>query len=296
MNKIKKIKILALSSPIIESSAEYMISKIHEFSKIAENFGYKIYYNDKIFSDPELPFFAAKTEYMIEDFIDAINGDYDYIFSFRGGYGSIRIADYIIKNNIHPKNNALFLGFSDLTAIHFLYSNFFNKPSIHCPVLTSLLKSENYTDFFEFLTKKESRYNIDKIFPQNKYQNEPINSELIGGNLRVITSLVGSKLVDNFEKKILFLEDINEESYSTYRDLYQLKLCGIFEKIDAIIFAEFTNSDRYIDYTIEKFVECEIPNIQAYKMKNIGHVIENQPIFLNSKAVIYNNILKVEHI
>ncbi|MCK7485985.1 MAG: LD-carboxypeptidase [Bacillus subtilis] len=65
--------------------------------------------------------------------------------------------------------------------------------------------------------------------------------ELTGGNLSIITGLLGTPYLPDFENKILFLEDVGEPLYKIDRMLAQLKLCGGFDKISGLLFGEFTS-------------------------------------------------------
>ena len=92
----------------------------------------------------------------------------------------------------------------------------------------------------------------------------------------------------------MFLEDVGEISYKIQRCLMQLYNGGFLSKIRAIIFCQFTNSDQYLERTIQDFVNeyCRIP---AFRFDFIGHGEINLPLILGTNAKIIGENLIVEN-
>lgn len=170
------------------------------------------------------------------------------IFAIRGGYGAARILhalDYdAIRNN--PK---IFVGYSDITILHIVLNQKCDLMTFHGPMPTT----EFYKDVDQFT--KNSLINSIFSYRYLGKLNNPDNSkvqvlhngsakgEIIGGNLSVICSSLGTDYEINTKDKILFLEEVGEEPYRVDRMLMQLKQAGKLNDASGIIFGAFTNCD-----------------------------------------------------
>jgi muramoyltetrapeptide carboxypeptidase len=100
---------------------------------------------------------------------------------------------------------------------------------------------------------------------------------LIGGNLSVLSAIVGSPYLPDFKGAILFLEDLNENIYRIDRMMTQLKIAGIFDKLAGFIFGQCSNCSPDADYgslTLEEVLWDHIKplGIPAYNGAMIGHI------------------------
>ena len=112
-----------------------------------------------------------------------------------------------------------------------------------------------------------------------------ISAIITGGNLALITSSIGTIWEINTNNKILFLEDVGERGYKVDRMLLQLQQAGKFSDVKAIVFGNFSSSDRYVNYAIRNFAENH-SNIPCYKTNKIGHGYFNYPIIYNKETKI----------
>ncbi len=165
------------------------------------------------------------------------------IFSVRGGYGSHRILpllDYnLIKNN--PK---IFVGYSDITAIQLaLFAKCglvtFSGPMVAVEMAEGL---ENTTEerFWKMLTSKDKPNSIAGKAKIPVAKRRTATGKLIGGNLSIISSLVGTQYFPNTDNTIFILEDIDERPYRIDRMLMQLKLADVFMKMNGIVLGDFS--------------------------------------------------------
>ncbi len=168
------------------------------------------------------------------------------IFAVRGGYGSGHLLDGIdyalIKNN--PK---IFLGYSDITAMHLAIHKRTGLVTFHGPVAVS-----EFTDY----TQQSFRKTLFENRPAGKFTNPnesgklrpnhklrtvvggKATGQLIGGNLSVLSTSMGTEFEIDTRGKILFLEDVDEQPYSLDRMLTQLRLAGKLTQAAGIIFGE----------------------------------------------------------
>jgi len=212
----------------------------------------KEYFEQKGFNVKIFPNAKNKNNYLagtdkerISDIENAfLDKDVKMILTSRGGYGAARILDkinYEIINN-NPK---IFCGYSDITAFH---SGIYKKTGLvtfHGPFALFDFGSENidkYTEenFWNTLTSNKIDTKITNAFNYTSINNGLAEGELIGGNLCVLTSLLGSEFAPDFEGKILFIEDVNEPLYKIDRMLNQLRLNGCFDKIKGLLVGKFS--------------------------------------------------------
>jgi muramoyltetrapeptide carboxypeptidase len=282
----RKVRVIAPSSKD-ENSLNYLIKAKEILGK--ENF--LLNWSNDIFAEAELPFFASSKASMVKDLINSFQSDDErIIWVIRGGYGSANLLDEFSKTP--PRKDKIFIGFSDATAIHLVLNQKFGMASIHGPTLSNFIKNENSFAIFEnILLSDKVSYDLEQITNRD-YQT--INSCVNGGNLTVITTLIGTKFNPNFANKILLIEDVNEKGYHIHRHLMHLKNSGVLSGVTALIFGEFTDSDDKEKIAIDHFCKNEI-EVPCFRIKNIGHVKDNKPIIFGSDAVISGDKLIIEN-
>jgi len=158
----------------------------------------------------------------------SLDKDIDFILATRGGYGCMEILESL-DTDLLQKHSKPIIGCSDITALH-LYYNKLGISTFHGPNLISLtsINQESLNAFFSFLNEKI----IDESFL--KYQ-----GRIIGGNLSLICSLLGTDYLPDFKDKYLFIEDIGVKHYQIDRSLLQLKLAGVFDKLAGVLVGDF---------------------------------------------------------
>ncbi len=173
------------------------------------------------------------------------NPEIKAIFCVRGGYGSQQILK-LLDYDIIRKNPKIFAGYSDITALHIAINQNSNLLTFHSPVMKS-----SFTDFtaehFRDMIFGETNYPLElknpikKIGIRQKLLPLTINSgtvsgQLIGGNLSLVSALIGTPYEIETDNKILFLEDVGEKPYSIDRMLSQLELAGKLDNIKGLVF------------------------------------------------------------
>jgi len=176
----------------------------------------------------------------------------------RGGYGISRIIDQIDFTRF-KKNPKWIIGFSDITLLHAHINRNFKIATLHAPMAAAFNNGENKNEFIDSLHKalvgKKAKYAC-KADPFNKLGEA--KGELIGGNLTLITHLIGTKSDINTKNKILFIEDIGELIYSTDRMLHQLKRSGKLTNLSGLIVGGFTDikdTERPFGKKVKELIE-----------------------------------------
>lgn len=215
------------------------------------------------------------------------------IFTMRGGWGSARILPLLDFEAIR-KNPKFLMGYSDITA---LLNAIYGKTGLvtfHGPV--------GYSEWNEFTTwhfKETVLENkaITMISPEtvadhiDTIQGGIAEGELVGGNLSVLTGVLGSDYLPNFEGKILFVEEINEEVYRIDRMLTELQLAGILDKIKGFVFGKCKQcdpEDPEHSLTFQQVMDDHIKplGIPAFSGALIGHIDNQFTIPIGAKARI----------
>jgi len=168
------------------------------------------------------------------------------VFAIRGGYGSEQILDGIDYALIR-RNPKIFLGYSDITAMHLAIQKHANLVTFHGPVVLSQFTDYTQTWFRKALFQTEPLGKLanppetNALRPKHTLRTIRPGSgrgRLIGGNLTLISTTMGTPYEIETEGRILFLEDVDEQPYSIDRMLTQLRLAGKFAGVAGIIFGE----------------------------------------------------------
>jgi muramoyltetrapeptide carboxypeptidase len=240
MKKPRRLEMGDTIGVIAPAGAVYTEENIIKGVKVLENLGFKVVLGNSC--SLKYGYLAGKDHFRVEDvnefFLDKrINA----IFCLRGGYGSARIIDEIdyevIRNN--PK---IFLGYSDITALHSAIYKKCELITFHGPMVASDIGSNDeytITNMIDCLTGSLTK----KHFDLNPLVKGDVKGEIIGGNLSLLCSLLKTNYEFDYCNKILFLEDIGEEPYSIDRMLQQLKLSGVFRKVKGVVLGQFTNCE-----------------------------------------------------
>ncbi|HOL72694.1 MAG TPA: LD-carboxypeptidase [Bryobacteraceae bacterium] len=177
------------------------------------------------------------------------------VFAIRGGYGSARLLDRIDYGLIRS-NPKIFLGYSDITALHLAIHKHAGLVTFHGPIVLSEFTEYTQTWFrralFEAkplgrLTNPPEKNPLRPEHPLRTVRPGRASGRLIGGNLSLICSTLGTPFEIDTRGRILFIEDVDEQPYSVDRMLTQLRLAGKLQAAAGIIFGE-CRSCRPRDY------------------------------------------------
>jgi len=218
--------------------------------------GYKVELGKHVFAQHFQ--FAGTDTQRLEDLQTAFDDpETDAIICSRGGYGTVRIIDKLDFTELkkHPK---WLVGFSDVTILHSCLNNL-EIATIHGAMPPFFFDeigdpNENLTSLMDLLEGKNGNYNFAK---NDKNRTGNTNAELVGGNLSIITSLLGTKYELNTDEKILFIEEIDEYLYHIDRMMRQLKLTGKLDKLAGLVVGDFTeikDNDTPFGQTIEEII------------------------------------------
>tara|TARA_R110002050_G_scaffold94765_1_gene197028 strand:- start:4763 stop:5779 length:1017 start_codon:yes stop_codon:yes gene_type:complete len=230
--------------------------------------------------------FAGTDDERCEDFQNALDDPkISAIWCARGGYGAVRILDKLdyTKFKINPK---WVIGYSDITALH---SQIHNEgfESIHAMMCTSL-QDDTETIKETILTFKKALFGnpLSYTLKGSSYNKTGVTSgELIGGNLSILQTMLGSKTSMNTTGKILFIEEIGEYKYHIDRLLQSLKRAGYFNNCKGVIIGDMTKIKKNTTpwgYSIEQLILDVLADYDfpvAFNM-HAGHAKDNRALIL----------------
>lgn len=226
------------------------------------------------------------------------------IFALRGGYGCARLLD-LLDFKLIKKNPKIFIGYSDITALHIAINQKSKLITYHGPMIsTELIKGldEYSADYYKkFIFGNEK---VEELFNPKGNTLEVINNgiasgQLIGGNLSLICSSLGTKYEINTKNKILFLEEVEEVPYKVDRMLTHLKQSGKLKDVNGIILGAFTNciapNNKKSLSLQEVFNEIILP-LKKPTISNLvcGHCLPTLTLPLGEKVLLDANNKKVK--
>lgn len=217
------------------------------------------------------------------------NPETNAVICVRGGYGSMRLIPHLSSLPL-PGVPKLFVGMSDITALHVFLQQQWQWPTLHAALTIDKFSSESIAAVKSVLFGEVSQVEYSGL-PLNIHarENGVIETSITGGNLCMVQASLGTTWQFDGRNKIIFLEEVNERGYRVDRMLEHLHQAHIFKEAKAILFGDFTQGHELdgtslINPVLERFAErCNIPVIQV---KGIGHDQTNYPLPLGTKAIL----------
>ena len=201
-----------------------------------------------------------------------LDKDIKMIFDISGGDLANEVLDFLDFNLI-KENPKPFFGYSDLTVLlNAIYSKcHITTYNYQLRNLIGKFKEEQMQNFkASFIEGKEDIFNLDYEWINGSY----LEGVVVGGNIRCLLKLAGTKYMPDFKDKILFLESFSGNSAKMVTYITQYKNLGVFNEVKGIILGEFTEMERENlkpdIVEILKRVIGEI-NIPILKTRDLGH-------------------------
>ena len=265
------VGIIAPASPTTDSNIKKVEKKLSEMG-FKVKMGKSVYERYGYLSGPD----GVRAEDINSMFRDE---EVDGIICIRGGYGTPRILD-LLDYEIIKENPKVFIGYSDITALHIAFNQIAGLVTFHGPMAASDML-RNFSDFskdhlFKAVMNKEA---LGRIINPDGEEITTINGgigegEIIGGTLSLIADTLGTPYEIDVKGKILFIEEVMEEPYRIDRMLNQLRLSGKLNEAEAIILGDFNKCEpekpnesltleEVIDDHIKPLGKPTIYNLQA---------------------------------
>ncbi|MBA3525513.1 MAG: LD-carboxypeptidase [Pseudomonadota bacterium] len=223
------------------------------------------------------------------------------VLAVRGGWGSARILPHLNFDVIRA-NPKLLIGYSDITALHLAFAARAGFPTIHGPNAGSPWGKLSW-DWFKSLvfdgetpTYRNPIATEDRLV-QRDWRTQTIRpgkavGRLLGGNLTVLTALMGTPYLPSFDGAILFLEDVDEAEYRIDRMLTQLALAGVLRRVAGVVFGQCTNcrgtGPSYGGFTVSQVLRQHLQplGVPAFAGALFGHVDDQFSLPVGARAEI----------
>jgi muramoyltetrapeptide carboxypeptidase len=217
---------------------------VENAQKHLESWGLNVQFSENLLNYDHETYFSTSLQNKVSDLQSALDDeDTKAIFFARGGYGLMQIVDLLDFRKFVNTPKWL-VGYSDVTAIQSHILAKYNIASIHgemplnypiFPETNENLESLKQNLFCGNAELRLSNFN-DSISPD-----VIAGKAIIGGNLSILCSLLGSKSLPNSQNKVLFIEDVAEAIFKIERMLISLKRAGFLQELCAIMLGSFTN-------------------------------------------------------
>ena len=205
--------------------------------------------------------------------------DVHAVFCSRGGYGTLRILPYL-DYEAAKSSPTLIIGYSDITAIHLSMYAKAGLPGISGPMVGVEWTNPDPESERLFWDLAQGATPSPLLSPDGAslegVRDGVASGVLLGGNLAVLTRLIGTPYLPSFSGAILFIEDVGEPAYRIDGMLAQLKLAGIWDTLGGLVIGQFTDSEspeRTSDQVMSVFEDyCASAPFPVAKGLIYGHI------------------------
>lgn len=248
LRKGQRVGIVAPASPSPEPE------DVHYAADVVASLGFEPVQGEHV-SDRSL--YLAGTDRDRADDVNRMFGDdrIDAVFCLRGGYGTPRILPFIDYELIRANPKAL-IGYSDITGLLTAVHAKTGLVGFHGPIAMQNFSDYSLEEFRKVLLEpvapvalgaappfESGPGKVDRDNRLTYIHGGVARGRLLGGNLTLICSLVGTAYEPDFRGRILFLEDVDEAPYRIDRMLTQLRLAGKLGEVAGIALGKFTETD-----------------------------------------------------
>ena len=259
-------------------------SAVDQGIELANHWGLVVFFGNHMLSKNNT--FAGTDQERLEDLQKALdNPSIKAIWCARGGYGAVRIIDDLDFTKF-LENPKWIIGYSDITVLHNKVHEL-GYQTIHgqMPLTLELenpVQRVSIVSLHKALFGKKLAYKLDS----SEYNREGESvGQLVGGNLSIIYSLLGSDISLKMDHKILFIEDVGEALYHIDRMMISLKRAGYFDHCKGLIVGDFRlkkNEGNTFGKTLEEIILEAVEGTDFPVVFNFqaGHIDDNRALIL----------------
>jgi muramoyltetrapeptide carboxypeptidase len=232
-------------------------------------------------------YLAGTDEQRARDLNDAIaDKSIDAIWCLRGGYGAMRILDTIDYQAV-ARNPKPIIGYSDVTALHAALGRLANLVTFHGPTARQNLPPLSAASLECALAKGGNP--CGAMSAAITLTGGRARGTLVGGNLALLTALVGTPYAPDYSGTIIVIEDVNEAHYRIDRMLTHLRLSGAFAACAGIVFGRFTDIPKEFGddvWTLPRILAdtATRAGVPCVSGAPVGHIDEQWTLPLGARA------------
>ena len=283
---------------VAPAGASSNAEEVRYANDVLRSLGYRVREGEHVYARTQ---YLAGTDRQRAADVNAMFADPDVhaIFTLRGGYGTMRTLPYLDYDRI-AQNPKIVIGYSDISGLLFGLHARTGLVGFHGPCATSTFSEYTLAEYKKVVVEPRSSTVIaappEVDYPEGRAERRNrittfiggrARGPLIGGNLSLLSPLMGTPYEPDFEGAILFLEDVNEAWYRIDRMLTHLLLSGKLHRLSGIVLGKFTkvpeegNSFNLEEITEQLLMPLGIPIVRGLM---IGHIEDKATVPLGIEA------------
>ena len=285
---------------IISTARKISPAEIAPSIKLLKSWGLKVQLGRNLYASYNQ--FAGTTSQRTQDLQEALNDpDVSMIWCSRGGYGTTMLLDSVDFSGF-VQNPKWVVGYSDVTSLLCHITNNYQINTLHGTMPINVKEQFSSEDVLSLNSLKSVLFGQSVSYPLPNHSltiKGDASGELIGGNLSILYSILGSNTCSSTEGKILFIEDLDEYLYHVDRMMINLKRNGLLDDLNALIVGGMSDmNDNTIPFgkTAEEIVLNHVSELgyPVYFGFPAGHVSPNLALPFGSKVKIANDTLVID--
>lgn len=183
-------------------------------------------------------YLAGEDQERLEGLLELLETGARALWAVRGGYGVMRLLASFPWETLRSWDGWI-VGYSDITALHCAALRRFPWATVHGPMVVGLGRSEAATKRILALVQGKIPQPVFRFGQKAALRDGVASGPLVGGNLSLLTSLLGTDFEPPWDGAIVALEDVGEPGYRLDRALTQLGLAGRFGRINGLVLGRF---------------------------------------------------------
>lgn len=240
--------------------------------------------------------YSNTDEFRLNDLIAALTDDSKVVWCIRGGRSPSRLIPMLEQRLPSTLPHKIIIGQSAITVLHLYLQHKYGWQTIHgsnldyvgigfyddseegqssLVALTDLIFNRQESICLSSMTKIDSRPFADEI-----------NSRIVGGNLELVETSLGTFWQVDTQGRILFFEDAGRPAWRVEMTLDHMIFAGVFDDVEAVVFGDFTGADNdtLVEMALQRFAQSV--SVPVFKLSGIGHGNINYPLPLLAPAQI----------
>ena len=214
------------------------------------------------------------------------NPDVKAVIAATGGYGTVRILPYLDPDAFR-RNPKLFVGYSDLTALHLWLMRRAQLRVFHGPTLDDLFPGGNDPTVHSLLTALSTprpETEIGRGSARAVRAGRAVG-RLTGGNLSLVQQTIGTPYEIDTRDAILFLEETRDPMSVADERLLHLRAAGLLRDVRGIVFGQLSldrsEEDEFEDFLLDLVSDLEVPILMDFPA---GHEVPNLTLPLGTEV------------
>jgi muramoyltetrapeptide carboxypeptidase len=263
----------------------------NQFMKVLNEQGFRVKMGKNV--SERLGYFSSSDTERAKEFMDLVaDQEVKAVFFIRGGWGCARILP-LIDFDVIASNPKIYMGFSDISSLLNAITERTGIVTFHGPNGNASWNERSISYLRKMAWESEMCMfqNLSEDLLPKTIVPGSTEGRLIGGNLTVLTAMIGTAYEPAWEGKILFLEEVHEEPYRIDRMLTQLEQHGVFKQIKGLVLGAFRDcvpEEKSRAFSVEEvfdqhFKQLDIP---VYSNAQFGHVVNKFILPIGSKVLL----------